>query len=300
MKGIELAEHYYNEYGKKMIETEFAEYADRIAVGLVGEGSECLGYDDEISADHDFEPGFCLWITEEDERRFGFKLERAYARLPKEFMGYERQRLSPVGGSRHGVFTIGEFYRKMIGCDGVPDSDEKWLAIPSHRLLTATNGIVFRDDLGAFTEIRETLKKGYPESVRRKKLSDSLLTMAQSGQYNYERCVKRGEWGAAFLTLSEFVKSAISVIYLLNNRYEPFYKWAFRGMRELPRLSELEKTLTELLVSGEETFGKLQLIEEVAEKISAELTVQGLSRANGSTLHAHAYSVMENGKRQNF
>ena len=139
-----------------------------------------------------------------------------------------------------------------------------------------------------------------PEDVRLKKMSANAAMMAQSGQYNYERCVKRGENGAAFLTLSEFVKSAISVIYLLNNRYEPFYKWAFRGMRELPRLSELEKTLTELLVSGEETFGKPQLIEEVAEKISVELTVQGLSRANGSTLHAHAYSVMENGKRRNF
>ena len=35
MKGLELAEAYYNEYGKRMIEEEFPEYADRIAVGLV-------------------------------------------------------------------------------------------------------------------------------------------------------------------------------------------------------------------------------------------------------------------------
>ena len=87
MKGLELSESYYNEYGKRMIEESFFEYADRIAVGLVGEGSECLGFDDDFSEDHDFEPGFCLFITEEDERKFGFKLERAYARLPKEFIG---------------------------------------------------------------------------------------------------------------------------------------------------------------------------------------------------------------------
>ncbi len=298
MKGLELAAGYYNEYGKRMIEEEFAEYADRIAVGLVGEGSECLGYDDEISKDHDFEPGFCLWITEEDERKFGFKLERAYARLPKEFMGYKRERLSPVGGARHGVFTVGEFYRKLIGTEKAPFSPEEWESIPPHRLLAATNGCVFRDDLGVFSEIRETLKKGYPESVRRKKLFDHLLTMAQAGQYNYERCVKRGDRGAAFLTLSEFVKSAISVIYLLNNRYEPFYKWAFRGMRELPILSALEKPLTELLQSGEERAGGL--IEEISEKISAELVAEGLSSVNGSTLHAHAYSVIENGRKYRF
>ena len=299
MKGLELAEAYYNEYGKKMIEEELTEYAERIAVGLVGEGSECLGYDDEISEDHDFEPGFCLWITEEDERKIGFKLERAYARLPREFKGYARQRLSPVGGARHGVFTVGEFYRKLLGCENVPESDDFWLYVPPHRLLAASCGKVFRDDLGVFSEIREKLKKGYPEGVRRKKLSDALLTMAQSGQYNYERCRKHGEAGAACLALSEFVKSAISVIYLINNRYEPFYKWAFRGIRELPRLSELEKTLTELIVSGEEARA-IGLIEEISEKISAELIAEGLSSARGSTLHAHAYSVIENGKRRNF
>ena len=78
MKGIELSRAFYLELGKPMIESEFAEYADRIAVGLVGHGSECFGFDDEISRDHDFEPSFCIWLTDEDEREFGFKLFRAY------------------------------------------------------------------------------------------------------------------------------------------------------------------------------------------------------------------------------
>ena len=297
MKGLELAESYYNEYGKKMIDEEFSEYADRIAVGLVGEGSECLGFDDRQSEDHDFEPGFCLFITEQDERRFGFKLERAYAKLPKEFMGYTRQRLSPVGGSRHGVIVIGEFYRKMLGYDGVPDSEEKWLCTPPHRFLAASCGKVFRDDLGEFTKIRQMLKNGYPERIRRKKIADCLLLMAQTGQYNYERCIKRGEIGAAALAINEFVKNTVSVIYLLNNRYEPFYKWVFRGMRELSVLSELEDDLTLLLEmkNGEPELPiKLSLVEGIAEKISMELCEQELSKASGNTLHAHAYSVIEN------
>lgn len=297
MKGLELAESYYNEYGRKMIEEEFPEYADRIAVGLVGEGSECLGFDDNFSVDHDFEPGFCLFITEEDEGKIGFKLERAYARLPKEFMGYSRQKMSPVGGARHGVFTVNEFYRKILGYDGAPDSEEKWLFTPSHRLLAASCGKVFRDDLGEFTKIREVLKNGYPEGIRRKKIADCLLSMAQSGQYNYERCVKREELGAACLALYEFVKNAVSTVYLLNNSYEPFYKWAFRGMRELPVLSALEGELLMLLETGRKNEEKLKTVEGVAEKIADELRRQGLSTVRGNTLHAHAYSVMENGRR---
>ena len=58
MKGLELAEKYYEAYGRKMIEENFPEIRDQIAAGLVGQGSECLGFDDEISMDHDYGPSF--------------------------------------------------------------------------------------------------------------------------------------------------------------------------------------------------------------------------------------------------
>ena len=64
MQGLELSKRYFEEFGRPMLERDFGEYLDRIAIGLVGHGSECFGYDDEISTDHDFTPGFCLWITE--------------------------------------------------------------------------------------------------------------------------------------------------------------------------------------------------------------------------------------------
>jgi len=41
VKGLKLAEEYFRIHGTKMIEEKFPGYENRIAAGLVGEGSEC-------------------------------------------------------------------------------------------------------------------------------------------------------------------------------------------------------------------------------------------------------------------
>ena len=114
MKGLTLSLMFYREYGAPMLHEQFPDLEGRIAVGLAGSGSECFGYDDELSQDHDFEPGFCLWLTRADYEAHGFALERLYAKLPKVFEGFSRQPLSPVGGNRHGVLVIEDFYQKYL------------------------------------------------------------------------------------------------------------------------------------------------------------------------------------------
>ncbi len=296
MKGLEISKEFYLTYGKPMIDEIFGDAADRIAVGLAGEGSECLGFDDDISRDHDFDAGFCLWITREDEAKFGFRLERAYAKLPKEFMGLRRGMISPVGGNRHGVITVDDFYTRHLGAPTAPDTVERWLYTPSASLLAASNGEVFRDDLGEFSAVREALIGGYPEDIRLKKLAAHTVMMAQAGQYNYPRCIARGETGAAQLAVFEFVKHAISAIYLLNNRYEPFYKWAYRGMRELPILGDIADSLavlTELDNSAENAATKQAVIEDMALLFIEAFVDQDITRAVCGDLEKHAYSIAD-------
>lgn len=294
MKGIEIAEKFFIEYGKPMIESKFSDFKERIAAGLVGEGSECFGYDDEISRDHDFDAGFCLFITRNDYEKFGFKLERAYSKLPKEFMGIKRQHLSPVGGNRKGVIIIEDFYQKFLGSEHAPDNNEKWLYTPSHSLACSCNGKIFCDDLGQFSAVRNDLLKGYPDDIKRKKLAAHTLLMAQAGQYNYERCVKRGETGAAQLAVFEFVKNYISSVYLLNGIYEPFYKWAFKGLRNLDVLSETELSLCWLIESENgknQVKDKLEIIENLSQGIIDEYKKLELSSATCNNLETHAYSI---------
>ena len=65
MKGLELSRKFYETYGAPMLHEKFPELEDKLAIGLVGDGSECFGYDDDISRDHDFEPGFCIFVPDD-------------------------------------------------------------------------------------------------------------------------------------------------------------------------------------------------------------------------------------------
>ncbi|MBQ7173755.1 MAG: DUF4037 domain-containing protein [Clostridia bacterium] len=293
-KGLELSRAYYEEYGIPMLK-EFPDLSPMIAVGLVGSGSECFGYDDEISRDHDFEPGFCLFLPGEDkiDRQAAFRLERAYAKLPKEFHGVRRSILSPVGGNRHGVLRTAEFYESKVGSPTGDLTTKDWLTISENYLLEATNGEVFSDPYGEFSAIRQKLSR-FPADIRKKKLAGSLLLMSQSGQYNYLRCVAHGESGGAALAAGEFVKYAMQALFLLANRYLPYYKWRFRALREIEPFANLAETLEFLLVSeNDEAMAKIKAdaMEDVSLAVITELQNQNLTDAVCGDLEKHATSV---------
>ena len=295
MNGLELSRAYYEQYGEPMLRERFPQLMPLLAAGRAGSGSECWGYDDEISRDHDFEPGFILFLPGEDvvDRRTAFALERAYAALPKEFMGVKRAMLAPVGGARHGVLRTADFFREKTGSADGNLSLMEWLALPEYLLAEAVNGEIFADGLGEVTAIRDRLRHR-PADVRLKKLAGQLLLMGQSGQYNYRRCLLHGETGAAQLAVAEFVKSAMAAVFLLNDIYQPYYKWSFRAMRALPRLSITAELLEYLLTTDneEETASeKNAVMEGIAADIIGELQAQGLTQAVCGDLEKHAYSV---------
>lgn len=295
MQGLELSKRYFEEYGAPMLRERFPEWADRLAVGLVGSGSECFGFDDAVSQDHDFEPGFCIFLPEEEllDRRTEFQLERAYAALPKEFLGFSRPKLSPVGGNRRGVIRLGDFLEARTGSRDGTLSLDRWLRLEEQYLAEIVNGELFWTGDGTFAALRERLSR-QPADVRCKKLAGNLLLMAQAGQYNYGRCLAHGEPAAAQLAAGEFVRHAIAVIFLLNERYLPYYKWQFRALRQLPLLAGEAETLELLLTTDngrEMARAKQDLMENLASAIIAALQDQNLTEAVCGDLEKHAYSV---------
>lgn len=291
MNGLELSRAFFEDCGRPVLERDFAELLPYLAVGLFGSGSECFGYDDALSRDHDFEPGFCIFLPEEEivDRRSEFLLERAYAKLPKEFRGVRRGTLLPVGGARHGVLRTAEFFRKTVGAANGVLSISQWLTLPEQALAEATNGELYFDNWGEVSRIREQLRY-FPEDVRLKRLAGHLLLMAQAGQYNMPRCLGHGETGAAQLAAIAFAESAMAAAFLLARRYRPYYKWRFRALRELPRLAGLAAPLETVLTTSC-TPEKETLIGEIGAAVAAELRAQGLAEAPGGDLGKLAYAV---------
>lgn len=283
ISGLELSKCYYETYGKAMLKEQFPEYADRVAAGLVGHGSECLGFDDMWSKDHDFGPGFCLWLTEKDYEKVGQKMQEAYEALPKAFMGYPARNTSKRGGGRVGVLSIPEFYEEFTG-------NGAWSEMEDEKLAMAVNGEMFDDPLGEFSAIREQLQNGMPFAVWKRRLANAVALTAQAGQYNYGRCKKRNDIVAANLALDEFVREGMRTAYLLNRRYMPYYKWAWRGLENLECLSELKPLFEQVLSSEGE---RESVVEEICARLLEELKRQNLTYGEETFLELHVERILE-------
>ena len=289
MQGLELSKKYYLQY-KDILFEELGDLKEHLAFGLVGSGSECYGFDDDISQDHDFEPGFCIFAPASMDRKDLFKIERCYSKLPKEFMGYKR---NLIDSGRHGLILIEDFYKNKIASLDYNNAGLDWFNVPEHFLSEATNGEIFDDFLGQFSLIRNKINY-YPEDIRLKKIAGSLFMMKQAGVYNYPRCMKHKDTASAQMAIYEYVKKVIDVIFLLNKIYKPYYKWQFRYLNNLNILSNLAAPLEYLIEtdnSDEMYKGKIEIINDINEMILDEVKKQNLSNELCSDLENNAFSV---------
>ena len=293
MKGLQLAQEYYTQIGEPMLRDRFGEIVDRIAVGFAGPGSECFGFDDEISRDHDWGPAFCIWLTDDDYQKYGKDLRSAYEELPKVFEGFGPRLASPGEEFRVGPCPTVTFYTIYLGINHLPSTLKEWLAIPDASLATCTNGQVFSDPLGEFSRWREALLVFYPEDVRLKKIASRCVTIAQSGQYNLPRSLKRGENFAAHWAVAQCCIDMMSLIFLLNKRYAPFHKWLHRAVKDLPLLGEWAHSTVIDLVSPTDLGQKVPVAEEACAIIIRELRSQGLTDSSSDFLLDHGHSVHE-------
>ncbi len=312
---IEKNRRFYDKYVADLIHTGFPEYEDRIAVGIAGEGSDCFGYDDEISRDHDFGTGVCLWVPGDDMERYGYRLSIAYNELVDSVeRSYYTQRLR----ERRGVMTIHDFYSDILQVDCDTDnctmSEDAWYYLDHSCLKTATNGEIFRDDLGAFSAFRRLLLGYYPDRVWKTRIAEQLHAYAAALQVNYARCMTRRDTVAAELCRSQGLQSAMELYFLLKREYPPYYKWTFRAMKELDTegvISGKVRQLAETHISLDAWEGTryhpdrinradrvVSLAEEIAAQLEEMLLERHLIRKKTRYLEPHVNEVLHEGGKQ--
>ena len=301
MKGLELSKRYYDTYVKEMLHRVFPEYEERIAVGLCGHGSECFGFDDEVSEDHDYGPSVCLWLTDEDYEKIGDRLREEYEALPKSFMGVAARHISRNGQNRVGVLRISDFYKEHIGCAKAPDRNDidAWSSMKQEGAAAAVNGEVFRDDLGEFTKVRKELLAFYPDRLWYALMAESAAKMAQYGQYNYHRCMLRKDYVAAAAAYNGFIRETMELAFLVYREYMPYYKWSYRALRTIAERRQ-ESMLTKLCDGlgklSELDFHDEESVQPVIEEICGDavriLKAQGLSGEDDCYMEKQAAAIM--------
>lgn len=299
---LERSREFYETVGKEMIHTHFPEWENRIAVGLVGEGSDCYGFDDEISMDHDYAVGFCMWLTGADYEKIGPALQEEYDKLSKN-----ENRLK----YRRGVFRINDFYNQLLesSADFEKEFSLDYQKVEEFQLAQATNGIVFRDDMGVFSNIREKLLAYYPENVWRGKLAQSIHEFSQYAQSNYARMMARRDELTAKICVSKAIESTMDLIYLLSRIYAPYYKWKKKGLEKFPLSKKILPLLEKLsrLPSQSEVWNNVtyhaslihkedkcvELFEQIAKELLEELKRQELVSGEDVFLESYIKQILE-------
>ena len=239
LKGLDLSEMYFEEVGKPAILKEFPDIFDQISCGLVGEGSECFGFDDEISTDHDFGPAFCIWMPCDLYEKHGAKLQALYDSLPKTYKGYNR--IHKAGEGRVGVWNIDTFFETHTGyknADGLSDADATF-SITDDAMATILNGRLFHDPNQQFESRRQAFYDAFTDQIWNLKIAKALIQLGQYGQSNYPRAMKRKDYVSAQITLYKYIETLLQFVHYINHKFPPYYKWLKKSASHLERLAVL-------------------------------------------------------------
>ncbi|MCR4584484.1 MAG: DUF4125 family protein [Lachnospiraceae bacterium] len=277
---VKNAEDFYEKYLYPLIKEKCPAALERVAIGYSGEGSEHFGYDDETSTDHDFVKGCVIWLTEETAALYGPELSKLY---DDAYMACFKEE-PDLSLMRQGVMLVDDYFERLTGLMNVSSRtdggglDEALYGLDEEQLAgiaAAVNGRLFMDSDGTLTRIREYFIKGMPEEFRRRKLATLLHIFSQAGQYNYMRCIKRGDRLTAGLYEARAAESALKLVHYLNRRYPPYIKWLKRSAKELDAAAVVADML-EAVSDMTESSDKALAFDIIAAHILEELKSQDL------------------------
>jgi hypothetical protein len=198
MSGLEICERFYSEVVRPLVGVPHS-------AALLGRGSEVLGFDDEMSTDHNCEARVLLFVEDGVELR---------VEVPETFAG------RPTWVEVH---TVREYFRQQFGFDVDGElTPGDWLTFPESILRQHTAGGVFHDDLG-LEAVRDRLAY-YPDDVWRYlmiagwwRVHPEMNLVGRSGYVG-------DELGSALIG-ARLVEDLMRLCFLMERTYAPYSKW---------------------------------------------------------------------------
>lgn len=230
INGIELSKRFHFEFVEPLISKHFPDL--QYSSALIGPGSEVLGYDTEMSADHDWGPRVILFLQ---ERELGM-VEEIHQCLknnaPDEFYGYV------VDSNQTIITSIPRFLKGKLGVnisEGFQLID--WLTFPSQVLAEIVGGEVFRDNTGQLMKVRELLQY-YPQDIWLFLMASTWQRIGQEEHLALRSGAVDDELGSSIIA-SRIVRDIMNLCFLMEKHYAPYPKWFGTAFKKLDCATEL-------------------------------------------------------------
>ncbi|SEM51306.1 DUF4037 domain-containing protein [Paenibacillus sp. OV219] len=237
MQGIELSRKFYHDIVEPLMR-EYSE-SDDYAAALIGPGSEVLGFDTEMSQDHDWGPRVCLFLGASYPAEASDELRTLLEkRSPKQFYSF------PVDTGMTRITTVNSFLNSRLGIDMHDEMDLiDWLTFPSQTLLELTSGAVFKDGAGQLEELRDRFAY-YPDDIWLYLITCTWQRIGQEEHLMNRAGYVGDELGSAVMG-SRIVRDVMNLCFLMERKYAPYPKWFGTAFKQLNCAEQLMPLLWE-------------------------------------------------------
>lgn len=306
--GLELNRLFFAQVVQPLLAAQYPDLA--YSAVLLGYGSDVLGYDTEISADHEWGPRLLLFLGERDYPALHSAISETFRReLPTMFRGYSTNFSAPHadGGSvrimepgtpgqiNHHivVMTAGDFLEWELGVRSVDSLTARdWLTFSEQKLLEVTAGAVYHDGLGSLALLRERLAY-YPHDVWLYRLASQWQRISQEEAF-VGRCASVGDELGSRIVAARLVREVMRLCFLLERHYAPYSKWFGTAFARLPCAERLSPLLTAALSAPHlaEREQSLALAYEAVARMQNALAVADPQDPASRPYHDRPYRVI--------
>lgn len=231
---LNLCGKFYHEIIQPVVDSRLAGLPH--AAALIGRGSEVLGFDDEVSQDHDWGPRVLLFLNEQEFARQGTKLRQALTEaIPATYRGHR------VDCEHTCVFTLAGYCQGYLNFDISREIETAdWLTIPEQKLRGITTGAVYHDAIG-LQAVRDRVAY-YPRDVWLYLLLSGWNRIRQEEHLMGRSGSVGDELGSAVIA-SRLVRDIMRLCFLMERQYAPYAKWFGTAFSKLGCAADLMPVL---------------------------------------------------------